>query len=236
MLASMNKYEENQRFSLEANFDLLYDGKKLLDEKELALLKNHRTTDSKGGRPALAEIDVRFRTLTGSSAVDGDGSLSKSCLNAMSIFEIKSHLSREQLVHRWESPSVAADSIVVKDGKLLLIKRRKDPYKGYYALPGGILDPHETLEECAVRELFEETGLKGNVLGLLTVFSDPKRDPRVRMVSAIFVVGHISGELKAGDDASDASFIDIDRLPGLAYDHDTAIEKFRASRYFTRQE
>lgn len=232
----MNKYAENQRFSLEANFDLLYDGTKLLDERDLALLKKYHSSPDDGGRAVLAGIDTRFREVTGSPALSPEGALSTDCVNAMNIFEIKSHLSREQLVHRWKSPSVAADSIVFSQGKLLLIKRKKDPYKGYYALPGGILDDDETLEECAVRELFEETGLRGEVVGLLDVFSDPKRDPRVRMLSAIFVVGSISGELKAGDDAADAAFMDMDKLPSLAYDHDRAIEEFRASRFFTQPE
>lgn len=232
MRAAMNKYAENQRFSLEASFDLLYDGKKLLDENELMLLRDYQSSPDKAGKGSLSEIDERFTVVTGSSALSPEGNLSPGCLNAMSIFDIKSHLSREQLVHRWKSPSVAADSIVMMDRKLLLIKRKKDPYKGYYALPGGILDDDETLEQCAVRELFEETGLRGEVVGLLDVFSDPKRDPRVRMLSAIFVVGNVTGNLTAGDDAIDAVFMRMDSLPSLAYDHDKAIEEFRASRFF----
>ncbi len=232
----MNKYPGNERFSLEPSFDLLYDGRMLISEKELRILKKHldgQDADSS----SLAAVDSRFKSVVGVPALgERKGTLTPECLNAISIFEIKAHLSREQLVHRWKSPSVAADSLVYLDGKILLIRRRKDPYKDYYALPGGILDEDETLEECAVRELYEETGLKGTVAGLLDVFSDPKRDPRVRMVSAIFVMGKVTGKLKAGDDAADALFVDIGSLPDLAYDHNRAVEEFRQSHFFRRPE
>lgn len=231
----MNKYPDNDKFSLEPGFHLLYEGRPLMTEGELSLLKSY----SQGaGTDAglLADIDARFLEITGKGALDKDSSsLSPECRNAMAIFEIKAHLSREQLVHRWKSPSVAADSLVCSGGMVLLIRRKKDPYGGYYALPGGILDEDETLEECAVRELREETGLNGRVAGLLSVFSDPRRDPRVRMVSAIFVVDVVSGSIMAGDDAADAKYVAIDDLPPLAYDHDRAISEFRNSRFFKQR-
>ncbi len=231
----MNKYPENDRYSLEPSFDLLYDGKLLLTAGEFSSLRSSGAGGGAGGS-MLSSIDERSKSLLGVPAFTANpGVFTPEFAAALDIFEIKAQLSREQLVHRWKSPSVAADSIVYRDGSLLLVRRKKDPYKGYYALPGGILDDDETLEECAVRELFEETGLRGEVAGLLDIFSDPRRDPRVRMVSAIFVVQAVGGELRAGDDASDALFMDIGRLPDLAYDHNRAVEEFRNSRFFTRQ-
>ncbi len=228
----MNRYPDNDRFSLEPSFELLYDGKRLMSESDLQLLRR-LLSGEEVDQGSLSAVSSRFVTVLGVPALSNErGGVTPECMNAMSIFEIKAHLSREQLIHRWKSPSVAADSIVFNDGKILLIRRRKEPYKGYYALPGGILDDDETLEQCAVRELKEETGLDGEVVSLLDVFSDPKRDPRVRMISAIFVVRATGGSLKAGDDAMDAAFMDIGGIPPLAYDHDNAIAKFKASPYF----
>ena len=232
----MNLYRDNDRFSLEPSFDLMYDGKRLMSEAELLAVKRYLAGEDVA-QSQLSAIDSRFRAVTGMPALaEGAHAVTSECRNAISIFEIKAHLSREQLVHRWKSPSVAADSIVFENGRVLVVRRKKDPYRDYFALPGGILDEDETLEECAVRELREETGLRGEVVGLLDVFSDPKRDPRVRMVSAVFVVRSTGGNLEAGDDASDAAFVAIGSLPHLAYDHDRAIREFRDSVYFKGRE
>ncbi|MBX8645841.1 MAG: NUDIX hydrolase [Thermoplasmata archaeon] len=157
-------------------------------------------------------------------------------LSALDIYENKVSLSREQLINRWKSPSVAADSILVRDGKLLLVRRGNEPYRGCYALPGGIVDEWETLEQCALRELMEETGIRGSIRGILGVYSDPDRDPRVRMISAAYVIDYIEGEPRAGDDASAALFFPLSDLPGLAFDHDRVVEEFRRSRYFRPQD
>lgn len=230
----MNKYQDSERFSLDPKFDLLYDGRRLLSEDEMRELRKYAEAGGRAAEHVIFDIDARFRDVVGSPALGDSHTLSSACLNALSIFEIKVRLSREQLIHRWNSPSVAADSIVLRNGKVLLVKRMKDPYKDYYALPGGILDDEETLEECALRELREETGIEGRVDGLLAILSDPARDPRVRMVSAVFVVDYVSGEPRGGDDAAEALFMDIDRLPALAYDHDRAMALFRSSGYFRR--
>lgn len=229
----MKMYGDSGKFSLDPRFDLQYEGSTLMTEEEMALLKLYATGDTRVPARRLNGVDERFRSLVGVRALSGGAErLSAECANAIAIFEIKAELSREQLVHRWKSPSVAADSVVFRDGRVLLIRRRKDPYKGYYALPGGILDENETLEECALRELHEETGLNGTVKGLLSILSDPNRDPRVRMVSAVYVIGDVQGDLKPGDDAAEAAFFDVGGLPHLAFDHDRAIQDFRKSTFF----
>jgi 8-oxo-dGTP diphosphatase len=109
--------------------------------------------------------------------------------------------------------------------EVLLIKRSNYPYEGMWALPGGFVDMEETLEEAIVRELEEETGLKGVELTQLHAYSEIYRDPRGRNISITFYCStelHNS-EVTGGDDAADARWFLIDQLPDLAFDHDKVI-------------
>jgi 8-oxo-dGTP diphosphatase len=124
---------------------------------------------------------------------------------------------------------MAADICVLHrlDGVLqvLLIRRAKDPFKGCWALPGGRLEADETLDQCAVRELREETGLHPKSIRQCAIFSEPRRDPRERTVSAAYVawVDDIS-EMKAGSDAAVAAWFSTSSLPDLAFDHQMILE------------
>lgn len=129
----------------------------------------------------------------------------------------------------YERPSVTADIIVFNESKLLLVKRGNNPYKGYFALPGGFLDVGcETVKETAKRELHEETGLVVKLDDLILVgeSSNPNRDPRGHIVSLHYYTSCYSGELKAGDDAKSAEFFDINNLPRLAFDHEDILDNF----------
>jgi len=135
---------------------------------------------------------------------------------------------------------VAVDAIVFgyskNDGvSVLLIKRKYAPYKDSWAIPGGFVLEHESLEEAVKRELLEETGIKVSYLEQLYTFGDPKRDPRQRIVSiAYFALVKSSQfqQLKASTDAEEAQWFSIGKLPQLAFDHkkilQTAIERVRA--------
>ncbi|XRO74697.1 NUDIX domain-containing protein [Methanocaldococcus sp. 28A] len=123
-------------------------------------------------------------------------------------------------------PAVAVDGIIVKDNKILLIKRKNNPFKGCYALPGGFVECGETVKEAVVREIREETGLITKVKSLLGVYSSPDRDPRGHVISIVFILDVIGGELKAGDDAKEAEFFDLNNLPKLAFDHKKIIEDY----------
>ena len=136
----------------------------------------------------------------------------------------------DQFEHSWKKPSVTADGIVVRGSEVVLVHRGKDPFKGQHALPGGFLNYNETLEHCVVREVQEETGLKTEIVGLVGVYSDPRRDPRGHVVSAVFHLRPIGGTLKGGDDAADAEWVFLDKLPKLAFDHGKIIEDFLAMR------
>jgi len=115
-----------------------------------------------------------------------------------------------------------------KQLEVLLIKRGAHPFMGTWALPGGFLQPNETLEQAAYRELREETGVSNAYLEQLYTFSDPARDPRTWVVSCAYMalVNHENITLKAGDDASDAAWFEVSRLADagdLAFDHATII-------------
>lgn len=115
------------------------------------------------------------------------------------------------------------DAVIVREGRIVLIRRNKEPFKGKWALPGGFAEENETAEECCEREAYEETGLRVRAKKLVGVFSDPERDPR-RTVAAAYLCEVLGGELKGGDDAGEAGWFPLGELPGLAFDHKKIIE------------
>ncbi|MBQ7541662.1 MAG: NUDIX hydrolase [Clostridia bacterium] len=94
---------------------------------------------------------------------------------------------------------------------ILLIKRGGHPFRGCWALPGGFLQPGETLEECALREATEETSVTPASLMPVGVFSDPGRDPRGWVISGAYasIISEESVRQVGGDDASDAQWFDV---------------------------
>ncbi len=131
---------------------------------------------------------------------------------------------------KYAKPSVACDMAIFtfKDMSLhlLLIKRRDDPYGGYWALPGGFVDYDESLKNAAARELMEETGVTGLRLVPFGFFGEPERDPRTRVISVAYMALVPDGKVKprAGDDAKEAEWFSLKELPELAFDHDLLIE------------
>ncbi|RLF67488.1 MAG: ADP-ribose pyrophosphatase [Thermoplasmata archaeon] len=124
-------------------------------------------------------------------------------------------------------PMIAVDGVLIRDRKILLVRRGKDPFKGYYALPGGFVEYGETVENAVVREVLEETGIKTRVKELLGVYSDPNRDPRGHVISIAFLLEYVEGEPRGGDDAEKAQWFDLEDLPNLAFDHDKIIRDAR---------
>ena len=128
-------------------------------------------------------------------------------------------------------PSVTADialfTIRERSLSVLLIKRGEWPDAGLWAVPGGFVRPDETLEDAALRELAEETGVSEVLLEQLRVFSEPKRDERTRVITVAFtaLVASDALTLKAGTDAADAAWFPITHLPApLAFDHDAILD------------
>jgi len=124
----------------------------------------------------------------------------------------------------FKSPRLTVDGIIIKNEKILLIKRKNDPFKGKWALPGGFVEYGEKTDDATVREVFEETGLKTTIDKLIAVYSDPNRDPRGHTITVVYKLDINRGKLKSGDDASDAKFFDVNQLPELSFDHDKIIE------------
>ncbi len=120
--------------------------------------------------------------------------------------------------------TLTIDAIIPYQGKIVLIKRLNEPYKGFYALPGGIVEYGERVEDAVLREVEEETGLKGEIHSLVGVYSDPDRDPRGHFVSVCFIVIPKGGELKAGSDAKEVGLFSLENLPKLAFDHEKMIK------------
>lgn len=133
-------------------------------------------------------------------------------------------------VNGYLAPALTVDAVLLKGREALLIRRGREPYKGAWALPGGFVEVGERLEDAVRRELVEETGLKGDVVDLLGVYSDPARDPRGHTVSAVYVlkVAGIVDVGQAGDDADEARWFPLDALPPLAFDHDRILADARA--------
>ena len=115
---------------------------------------------------------------------------------------------------------LTADIIIeFDDGNIILIKRGHSPFKGHWAIPGGKMEGDETIQETAVREAKEETGLDVSLTKLIGVYSKANRDPRGRFVSVVFTATPIGGILKASSDAKEilktSEFLKLD----LAFDH-----------------
>jgi 8-oxo-dGTP diphosphatase len=123
-----------------------------------------------------------------------------------------------------KQPALAADCVVFdREGRLLLIRRKNPPFQGQYALPGGFVDYGERMEEAALRELKEETGIDGKLIGLVGVYSRPDRDPRGHCVSAAYLIEASQQKAVAGDDAAEAELVANYRTEKLAFDHDEIV-------------
>lgn len=117
------------------------------------------------------------------------------------------------------------------ESQILLIKRKNEPFKGCWALPGGFVDEKEDLLKAALRELMEETRVKGADLKQIGAFGNPNRDPRGHMVSVAYF-GTVPEEVIAiaSDDAKEIGWFSLKKLPPLAFDHAEIISE-GISRY-----
>ncbi|MHA2140418.1 MAG: NUDIX domain-containing protein [Candidatus Thorarchaeota archaeon] len=127
------------------------------------------------------------------------------------------------------NPSAAVDVAVTDGEKLLLVKRGREPYKGRWALPGGFVEYGETVEETAVREVMEETGVQIKLESILGVYSDPQRDPRGHTLTTVFTGRPITGQPKGGDDAAYSSWVNLKSFDTslLAFDHELIVEDLK---------
>jgi len=131
----------------------------------------------------------------------------------------------KESIHKYEKPSVTADIVIYtiqnNELKILLVKRGIEPFKDKWAIPGGFVRIHESLEDAAKRELEEETGVKDVYLEQLYSFGDPKRDPRGRVITVAYMalINSEKIKLKAATDVSGVQWFSIKKIPQLAFDH-----------------
>ena len=161
--------------------------------------------------------------------------LSEQGARLLDIYENHSSAIEEQVRRRFKNPILTVDGILVLEDGIVLVRRGKEPGKGLLALPGGIVEYGETVEQAVRREFLEETGLKTEVVRLLGVYSDPGRDPRGHFISLVFQLRGKGGKLRGGDDAADALVLPIEEARSLAFDHESMIRDFLQTEHESRQ-
>ena len=125
--------------------------------------------------------------------------------------------------YEYPRPAVTADCVVItkeKEPNVLLIQRGNEPFKGCWAIPGGFMNMDETAEQCALRELEEETGLKVTGIRQIGAYSKVDRDPRGRTITVAYlaIIENVEA-VKGLDDAAIAEWFPLSALPKLAFDH-----------------
>ena len=133
-------------------------------------------------------------------------------------------MKKKAYTYDYPRPAVTADSVVFCNGSdglsVLLIERANDPFKGCWAFPGGFMDMEENAEDCAKRELKEETGMEVRSLEYLGTFSEVNRDPRGRTITIAYYAVVEKSDVIGADDASQAKWFPIDSIPSLAFVHE----------------
>lgn len=136
------------------------------------------------------------------------------------MFVCKLHIMSKQSI------KLTVDAVVFgyEEGNIsvLLIKRKYEPFKGNWAIPGGFVLQDESLEEAVQRELKEETGIEINYLEQLYTFGDPNRDPRSRVVSVAYfgLIKPSAFKVFASTDAEEVQWFNINDIPSLSFDHE----------------
>ena len=135
---------------------------------------------------------------------------------------------KQKYSYDYPRPMVTVDVAVLRlDGlpEILLVQRKAPPYQNMWALPGGFIEMEETLEEAARRELKEETGLTAGELIRFETYDEPKRDPRGRTITQVFIMiwKKEIGKPEAASDARALDWFDLTSLPEMAFDHERII-------------
>jgi 8-oxo-dGTP diphosphatase len=139
-----------------------------------------------------------------------------------------------KFTYDYPRPALTADVAAVtseKRPRILLIRRKNDPFAGMWAFPGGFVNEGETIVEAARRELMEETSLAVTKLDQLFTAGDPGRDPRGWTVTVLFLARVKAKDAKAvaADDAAEAAWHFLDDCPPMAFDHAALMEKVKAA-------
>ena len=128
---------------------------------------------------------------------------------------------------KYKIPSITTDIFIFDENfNFILIKRKNDPYKDCWALPGGFVEYGESVESAAVREAKEETSIDVELKDLVNVYSKPDRDPRGHTITIAFTDKGNFSDGKADDDASDIAIFSLEKLDeiDIAFDHEQIIQ------------
>jgi 8-oxo-dGTP diphosphatase len=129
------------------------------------------------------------------------------------------------VVETYHNPVPTVDIIIEQGKGVVLILRRNEPR--LWAIPGGFCDYGESLEQAAVREAGEETGLQVALIEQFHTYSDPRRDPRRHTITTVYIARAVGGTLQAQDDAQEIGIFTDDDLPSsLAFDHDAILKDY----------
>jgi 8-oxo-dGTP diphosphatase len=145
-------------------------------------------------------------------------------------------MTKEEAHVKHKNPVPAVDFIITNENnsKILLVRRKNDPFKGMLSIPGGFINEGETAEDAVRREAKEETSLVLEAIAILGVYSDPRRDPRMHTLSVTFITRIVQGNEDARDDAAALQWVKIeDELDSLiqskqiGFDHPKILNDYK---------
>jgi 8-oxo-dGTP diphosphatase len=138
-----------------------------------------------------------------------------------------------------KNPTPTVDIIIENDSRILLVKRKNEPFRDQLVLPGGFVNEGETVEDAAKREAREETSLEIDLIEILGVYSDPTRDPRGHIMSTVFIARSpqnrsLENNAVAGDDAAEIEWINIEEIENkkLGFDHQRIVLDYKRWKKF----
>ncbi|OGC79393.1 MAG: hypothetical protein A2145_02665 [candidate division Zixibacteria bacterium RBG_16_40_9] len=131
----------------------------------------------------------------------------------------------------YQNPVPGAAVLIEKEGKILLVQRKFNPFALDWSLPSGFIEYNETAQECATRETKEETGLKIKINQLFNIYL-AQDDPRTHVILMVYLANIIQGKLKAGDDAKEVQFFSPSEIPSnMAFTaHKMALKEYFENR------
>lgn len=131
--------------------------------------------------------------------------------------------------HKRQRVVLTVDALIADaDGRILLIERGTEPFKGSWVLPGGLVDPGETVQESCIREVEEELGLNVRIIRLIGIYSTPGRDPRGSFVSIAFHAEMVAGEIVPTEEAPSHRWLGAAEDLALGFDHARIVADHRA--------
>lgn len=127
-----------------------------------------------------------------------------------------------------KSPILVTNGIFLKNSKILLVKRNKYPFSGYWEIPGGHVEYGEMVDKAIAREMKEELSIRAKIKRLFGVYSSPKRDPRYHTVGVFYLLEITKGKIRLSEEASEFRYFLLRNLPEkVGFDHRKVINDLR---------